>query len=101
MLNNNSLFKKYIAKLRYVDAVKIDEKWHDFLRKEQGYTSVNIGDYYVKQCDGSYIVLTSERFHRLFEEVYDPKNLLKEANYELDYLVSTGKLLGEEVEKNE
>ena len=93
MQNNNDLFKRYIAKLRYVEAVEVDEKWHDFLRKEQGYTSVNIGDYYVKQCDGTYIVLTPERFHRLFEEIN--KDYLKEANDALDQLLETGRLSGE------
>lgn len=96
MFNSTGNFKKYIAKLRYVEAVLIDEKWHDFLRKEQGYTSVNIGDYYVKQCDGSYIVLTAERFHRLFEEIPVQKNLLQQANYELDQLLKTDKLPGDE-----
>lgn len=93
MLNNTVGFKRYVAKLRHVEAIIVDEKWHEFLRKEQGYTSVNIGDYYVKQCDGSYIVLTAERFHRLFEEVN--KDYLEEANFALDQLLETGKLPGE------
>lgn len=93
MLNNTVGFKRYVAKLRHVEAIIIDEKWHEFLRKEQGYTSVNIGDYYVKQYDGSYIVLTAERFHRLFEEVN--KDYLEEANFALDQLLETGKLPGE------
>lgn len=93
MLNDTVGFKRYVAKLRHVEAIIINEKWHEFLRKEQGYTSVNIGDYYVKQCDGSYIVLTAERFHRLFEEVN--KDYLEEANFALDQLLETGKLPGE------
>lgn len=93
MLNNTVGFKRYVAKLRHVEAIIVDEKWHEFLRKEQGYTSVNIGDYYVKQCDGNYIVLTAERFHRLFEEVN--KDYLEEANFALDQLLETGKLPGE------
>jgi hypothetical protein len=88
-MNSLSEFKRYISKLRYVEAVKVDEKWHDFLRKEQGYSSVNIGDYYVKQCDGNYIVLTAERFTRLFEE---EKNYINEANSTFDNLIFTGKL---------
>lgn len=64
----NNEFKQYVSKLRYVEAVEVDSTWQEFLNKEQGYTSVNIGDFYVKQCDGSFIVLTKERFHRLFEE---------------------------------
>ena len=67
---------------------------HDFLRKEQGYTSVNIGDYYVKQCDGNYIVLTAERFNRLFEEINDLNDLLVNA------CKIANETLGDEVEKD-
>lgn len=88
-------FKRYISKLRYVEAVQVDEKWAEFLRKEHGYTSVKVGDYYVKQCDGNYIVLTDDRFNRLFEIIKEEVDLLDQANKVLDHLVETGNLSGE------
>jgi hypothetical protein len=78
-------FTKYVSKVRYVHAIEIDKSWLQFLTSEKGHTGLNIGDYYVKQDDGNFIVLSKQRFERLFEI---ESNSLQEANDALDKLVS-------------
>jgi hypothetical protein len=78
-------FTKYVSKVRYVHAIEIDKSWLQFLTSEKGYTGLNVGDYYVKQDDGNFIVLSKQRFERLFEIESSP---LQEANDVLGKLVA-------------
>lgn len=78
-------FTKYVSKVRYVHAIEIDKSWLQFLTSEKGHTGLNIGDYYVKQDDGNFIVLSKQRFERLFEI---ESNSLQEANDALGKLVA-------------
>lgn len=52
-----------------IKAVEIDGDWLQFLKKERGFKTLNIGDYYLIGIDGAEWVLPTKQFNRLFEAV--------------------------------
>lgn len=64
-------YQSFVAKLREVLAVELDAEDCQFLQQEHGYKSPHVGDFFVQQCDGTFILLSKERFERLYEPKID------------------------------
>lgn len=65
----SDVMKPYRMKVYDIQAIEIDTQWLQWLTKEHGYTSVNLGDYYVIGIDGAKQVIPKVQFERLFEPV--------------------------------
>lgn len=60
--------KTYIRKPEILKAVQIDTGWREVLI-EQGFTNVNIGDYYIDDCAAGFSIMRKESFENMFIEV--------------------------------